>query len=333
MKRRGLGYGVLAAVVVTVCLVSGSTPAHSQNQTGAPSGSAQTPLKGPPWAFPVMEPGLQREKDDGTLKRVPGSTKAFTQTQINDPWGPPDWYPDEHAPMPEVVAHGRKPEVRACSQCHLPNGLGHPESTSLAGLPASYIAQQMADFKSGARRNTGIMITIAMFATDAEVKASAGYFAALKMQPWARVVEADTVPKTYVGLGNMRFVSKTGGTEPIGQRIIELPEDQVRAELRDSHSGFVAYVPVGSIQRGEALVTTGGTKTIRCGICHGPDLKGLAGVPGIAGRSPIYIVRQVYNFKNGFRTGLWSELMKEAVSQLTMEDMVAIAAYTASRVP
>ena len=330
MNRLCLGYSALAAVMsAALCLVPASSAGQLQTRTGATSESAPA---GPAWAFPVMDPGIEREKDDGTLKHVPGSSKAFTRTQINDPYNPPDWYPDEHPPMPEVVAHGRNPAVRACDQCHLPNGLGHPESASLAGLPAVYIAQQMADFQSGARRNTGIMITIAKAATDAEVKASADYFAGLPMQPWTRVVETNTVLKTYVGPGNMRFVSKAGGTEPIGQRIIELPEDEARAELRDSHSGFVAYVPVGSIQRGEALVTAGGTKTIRCGICHGPDLNGLSGVPGIAGRSPIYMVRQLYNFQNGFRTGTWSELMTEAVAKLTLEDMVSIAAYTASRV-
>jgi cytochrome c553 len=177
------------------------------------------------------------------------------------------------------------------------------------------------------------MSIIAKGMTDAEVQMSAEYFASLPMQPWTRIVEADTVPKTYVGPGNMRFVSKEGGTEPIGQRIIELPEHQERAELRDSHSGFMAFVPVGSIWAGERLATTGAGKTIRCSVCHGPDLKGLGPVPGIAGRSPIYIARQLYSFQHGLRGGLWSGLMTEAVAGLTVEDIVALAAYAASRTP
>ena len=54
---------------------------------------------------------------------------------------PPDWYPEEHPPMPQIVAHGgQRPAGRACAQCHLPSGDGHPESSSLAGLPAAYMA-------------------------------------------------------------------------------------------------------------------------------------------------------------------------------------------------
>ena len=244
---------------------------------------------GPPqWAFLAPDPAIQPDKDDGTLKHVPGSTKAFTQTQIDDPFSPPDWYADEHPSIPEVVMHGRRPAVRACGQCHLANGFGHPESAGLAGLPAAYIVQQMADYKSGVRKASGgaggIMLAIAGAATDAEVQAAADYFASVKRSPWVRVVEATSVPKTYVGTTFMRFALKGAGSEPLGQRIIELPEDAERAEARDSHSGFVAYVPVGSIKKGEALVTTGGAKvvagkivagrTIQCGICHGPDLEG-----------------------------------------------------------
>jgi cytochrome c553 len=194
----------------------------------------------------------------------------------------------------------------------------------------------MQDFASEARKGSAIMTGMAAAATPEELKASAEYFASVKNQPWNKVVEVTTVPKTFVGAGNMRFaiVGSGAGTEPLDQRIIELPEDPVQAELRNSHSGFVAHVPVGSIKKGEALVTTGGNgKTLRCSICHGTDLKGLAGVPGIAGRSPIYLVRQLYSFKNGARAGVWAPLMKGAVEKLTVEDMIAIAAYTGSRPP
>jgi cytochrome c553 len=75
-------------------------------------------------------------------------------------------------------------------------------------------------------------------------------------------------------------------------------------EARDDGSPFVAYVPVGSIKKGEALVTTGGAgKTLRCAICHGQDLKGLGNVPFLAGRSPSYLVRQIYDIQKGMRKG------------------------------
>src|SRR5207248_7793342 len=104
--------------------------------------------------------------------------------------------------------------------------------------------------------------------------------------------------------------------------------------LRDARSGFIVYVPMGSIKKGEALVTTGGGgKTVQCGACHGADLKGLGPVPGLAGRSPSYLVRQLYDMQQGARKGLWTELMKPVVAKLSEEDMLNIAAYTASRMP
>src|SRR6185295_18921034 len=104
------------------------------------------------WAFPQTPPGTQRAPDDGSEKRVPGSPIGLTTTQISNTFGPADWFPHEHPAMPEVVASGRRAGgVWACSLCHLPNGLGHPESSALAGLPVSYLVQDMQDWRSGAR--------------------------------------------------------------------------------------------------------------------------------------------------------------------------------------
>jgi cytochrome c553 len=54
-------------------------------------------------------------------------------------------------------------------------------------------------------------------------------------------------------------------------------------------------------------------------------------VPAIAGRSPSYIVRQLWDIKEGTRKGEWSPLMKPIVENLTQDDMLAIAAYVASQ--
>ena len=88
------------------------------------------------------------------------------------------------------------------------------------------------------------------------------------------------------------------------------------------------------------LATTGGATvvagkivpgtTIACTVCHGPDLKGIGDVPAIAGRSPSYLVRQLYDMQQGTRK---TDLMKAAVANLSDDDMVALAAYAASRVP
>jgi cytochrome c553 len=102
---------------------------------------------------------------------------------------------------------------------------------------------------------------------------------------------------------------------------------------RDPSSGFVAYVPSGSIAKGKELATTGGGKTISCAVCHGPTLQGLGDVPGIAGRHPSYIVRQMWNIQNGDRAGNSAALMKAVVDKLGNDDMLAIAAYVGSLTP
>jgi cytochrome c553 len=150
--------------------------------------------------------------------------------------------------------------------------------------------------------------------------------------PWITVRESATVPRTRL-TGNVFLPLPGGETEPIGNRIIEAPEDVERFELRDPHSGFVAYVPPGSLRTGALLVTTGAGKTISCGICHGVDLKGLGPVPAIAGRSPSYIMRQLWDFQQGSRKGAWAPLMKPIVEHLTHDDMLAISAYVAAQRP
>ena len=178
------------------------------------------------------------------------------------------------------------------------------------------------------------MNKIAQALSDEEITQAAEWFAKLPpVAGWTKVTEASTVAKTFVGGGRMRYASPEGGTEPLGNRIITLPADQSRVTKRDPHSGFVAYVPVGSIKRGEVLVTTGGSKTLPCTYCHGADLRGLGPVPGLANRSPSYLARQIYDFQQGTRAGTWSALMKPVVEKLTVADMVDIFAYTASRQP
>jgi cytochrome c553 len=289
----------------------------------------------PSWAFPVTDKVQPPPKDADQLHTAPGSPLKLTRAQINDLFNPPDWYPDMHPPMPQVVKSGDKAaNVRACASCHLPTGTGHDESAYVAGLPAAYTIRQMADYKSGTRQGSGTMTGMAKTITDDEVREAAAYFAQLKPRPWIRVVETATVPRTYIGPGNKRLAHPDGGTEPLGRRIIEIPEDEEIVLNRDPRSGFVAYVPKGSLAKGKALVTSGGRgKTIACGICHGPTLQGLGEVPGIAGRHPNYIVRQMWNIQNGERTGPSAALMQAVVQKLSVDDMLVIAAYVASQKP
>ena len=334
----------LRALITGVALAGGAAlttmhlvPLMAQNQPGSASSA---PL---PWAYPVnppAQPGAVPPAPDTGVHRLPTSAKEFTRKQVTDLFNPPDWYPEDHPAMPQIVAHGRSPEVRACGYCHLPNGQGRTENASLAGLPAAYIVQQMADYHNGLRKSSepkmgppANMLALGKAANDEESKSAAEYFSKLKYKPWVRVVETKMVPKTRVE-GWILVPEKDAGQEPIGMRIVETPEDHERFELRDSMSGFVAYVPTGSVKKGESLATTGGSgKTLRCSICHGEGLKGLGNVPFLAGRSPSYLVRQLYDIKTGNRRGEWGPLMQEAVAKLTTEDMVDLAAYAASLKP
>jgi cytochrome c553 len=297
-----------------------------------------------PWAYAIAPPGAPAAPpapDDGMPRQLPGSEKAFTLTQLRDAFNVADWYPGDHPSPPDIILHGKKPDVRGCGQCHYPNGKGRPENAGVSGLPYAYFMQQLIDFKNGDRKsadprkaNTNLMIAFAKGMTEEEMKQTATYFAAIKFTPWIKVKESETVPKTKLTAMFIPIEGPGAGTEPLGQRIIEVPENPEHTELlRDPHSGFIAYVPVGSIKKGEALVTNGAGKTTQCGVCHGPDLKGLGPVPALAGRSPSYIARQLYDMQQGTRKGLWSELMKPVVAKLTEEDMMAIAAYTSSRMP
>jgi len=303
---------------------------------GAP---AQTPEGPPAWAYPGASE-VKEQVDDGSLRHVPDSTAGFTLAQVRDLFFAPDWHPDDHPPMPEIVARGRKPEVYACGVCHRADGPGGPENSGVAGLPEAYIVQQVADFKSGARKSSAperlpvvAMTSLSKAATEAEVAAAAAYFSRLKPRKTITVIETTMVPKTYVAGWFLAAVNDKD-KEPIGNRIIEVPKDLQRFESRDTHAEFVAYVPIGSVAKGESLAATGeGGRTIQCGICHGPDLKGLGPIPGIAGRSPSYLFRQLYDMKHGVRGGPGSPLMASVVAKLDQEDMISLAAYAASLAP
>jgi len=253
-----------------------------------------------------------------------------------------------------VVAKGRRPDVRACASCHLTSGLGHPQSGSLAGLQAEYMLLQLADFRTGARHASvgdSPMAAISRALTPEEAKAAVDYFARLPRAPWVTVTEAAMVPKTRVVEGGLRVPLEPEQLEPIGQRIVEVPKFPSQSRALDPRAPFVAYVPMGSLRRGRAFVSSGGAimkgttvvvpgKTPPCTQCHGPSLRGMAHspdsdipVPALAGRSPTYILRQLYDVQSGARSGKTVELMKPIAAQLTLQEMIDIAAYSASKVP
>jgi len=303
----------------------------------------------PPWAYGFdgpPQPGaapapIGPANTDQTPRTVPGATVKYSRAQIANRFGPADWFPGEHPQMPDVVARGKQSSVWACGLCHYPNGKGRSENAGVSGLPVEYFIHTMNDFKNGNRKsadprkaNTNLMIQFAKNMTDDEIKEAAEYFGAMKWTPWVKVVEAKMVPKAK-SAGGLFIVEGDGKEmEPLGSRILETPVNGEATEiLRDPHSSFIAYVPIGSVKKGEALVTKSSAKTIVCGNCHGADLKGLGPVPPLAGRSPSYLVRQMFDMQQGFRKGSWTELMKPVVANLSSDEMLDIAAYLASRTP
>jgi len=286
----------------------------------------------PDWAFNLPDKVQPPEPPVPAVVRATGSSKEYEASAIAGNANPPDWFPDEHPAAPRSV---KGPFPNACGSCHLMSGQGHPESADIAGMPAEYIIRQMSYFKSGARKEETRMGPIARAVSDDDVRQAAEYFAAIRPIPFVKVIEAATPPMTYVSAdARHRRIMANGGTEPIGRRIIQIPDDPMRTTIRDPHSGFTAYVPPGSIAKGEALVKTGGAgKTIQCAICHGDGLTGLGEVPRIAGLQPVYIARQLLTIQNGSSNGTAVALMKKAVATLTEDDIIAISAYLGSLPP
>lgn len=282
----------------------------------------------PDWTFNI--PGKDQPtavKIEGIIK-APGSAKQYEATKIAGNANPPDWFPDEHPAAPKVVTGGQGVRF-ACGSCHLMSGQGHSESADIAGMPAAYIVQQMADYKSGVRKDNERMGPISKIVSDDDVRAAAEYFSSLKPSVFVKVIQTATPPRTFIATaGRHRQLLPGGGTEPIGQRILEVPDDPFRTEIRDTHSGFTAWVPPGSIAKGEQLAADG-----KCTTCHGATLKGKGEVPRLAGLQPLYVARQLFDFRFGSRGGESAAAMKSAAAKLSDDDIIALSAYLGALPP
>jgi cytochrome c553 len=316
---------IVALAAVGVALAACSRPAPKPSPVLA-------------WAYPQAAPAPLPQAPPGP-EHVPGSKLTLTQAQLDDDANPPDWFPEAHPPTPAVVAHGGPGKATPCAACHLFNGEGYIGAPSLAGLPAEYIVEQVHAFQSGERVSaeagrpaTAEMIAAAKTVSDPDLARAAAYFAALQPQPWVRVVETSTVPATRPNPYGWLDLVPAGRPEPIGNRIIEVPEDPVRTRLEDPHSGLVAYVPPGAVARGQALVRSGhGAEP--CNSCHGASLRGLGEAPPLAGRSPAYLARMLWDIKTGARHGPSVAAMQGPAGALSEADIVDVAAYLASLSP
>ena len=329
---------VLPFVLASALVGGGALIAQNPQAPAAP-----VPPGLPDWAYtPPPPPGSPRPPsalpdEDDAIIRIPGTERTMTREALRARQEIPDWYPeDRKGQMPDIVRRGRE-GARACGLCHLADGSGRPENAPVNGLHVAYFIQQMEDFKNGARRsadprksNTNLMIAIAKAATAEEVRAAAEYFAAQPYPKRVKVVESPTAPKVRLQGGMHMAIpaSEGGGMVPIGNEIVEVPDDNLRAEARDTRLGFTAYVPIGTLSRGKQLAAR-----YQCAVCHGADLNGLGPVPPLAGRSPSYTMRQLFDIKTKARRGPWAELMMPALEKMSVEEMMAISAYAASLDP
>ena len=291
---------------------------------------------GPDWAYPANPPGGP-PRDASKILKVPGSDKTYNEVSANDAFGPADWFPNEHAPMPTVVATGKKPDVRACSLCHLTTGDGHPESANVSGLSAPYIQRALREFADGRRKNnrSPVMATIAKGMTPDEMREAAEYFAARKPAAgYMKVVEQAEVPKSYVGEGAMRFVSAGNEKEPIGSRIIVVPQDEEGAKSRNPHSGFSLMCRPAASPR----VRRWPRPAAAARPCLAPSATAKASRAWArCPRSQAAIRRtsraSSWTSRAATRTGAWAVLMQQVVAKLDQDDIIALAAYAASRQP
>jgi cytochrome c553 len=330
-----------AAWVIGVCvLCAWSVGVETQTVVSPAALAALTPRE-PSWAFPIQK-GMIPELPPGP-QSIPGSMKKYTVEEVDNLLAPPDWFPGDHPPAPAIVTKGHGGAL-ACGSCHLMSGIGHPESADVTGMTFDYLMQQMKDFKSGDRKDWARMNGIAKELTDEETQRAITWMASLKPRRNNAIVEMDTVPKTIIAQGRMRFVDPAGGTEPAGPRILTLPVNVTLARLRDPNTAFSSYVAAGTLARGKDLVEKGNKDRtiIACGTCHGKTMTGQVlprkdtpgiQVPRIAGQHPMYLTRQLYLIKEGLRGGDSAKLMAPTVKNMTDEDIVAIAAYLASLDP
>jgi cytochrome c553 len=327
----------LTAVLLGLMTASSATHDVRAARATAPALS-QKQFSAPAWLFPTPAPTPPLLWDSITLRRLPRSRAAYTDQRLHDGFNTADWDSASHAPMPSIVRYGRKPEFLACGYCHMPDGRGRPENASIAGMSAPYIIRQLADMKDRTRQSpwhapyapNDNMQHVADRATDAEVAIAASYFAGVRGKQRTRVVETSVIPRIIPALGLFRR-DTARGTEPLGQRLIEVATDFERHELRDPSVGYTAYAPPGSIARGRALARRSvATGLLTCEGCHGATLNGMGDIPPLAGRGPTYLLRQLIAFRTGDRSTTAGAPMRVVAAAMTLDDMIAVAAYAAS---
>ena len=142
----------LICVVVPILSVF-AAGAQAQQATGKSFG----------WAYPVPDPPPPASADNGP-KKVPGSSKTYTQAQIDDQFKPPDWFPGEHGPLPRVV------EIRrpGAGLRFLPSdvGIGPPRVRGPRGAPQRVSAPPDGRFQKEFKKRSRSLLPVFAGGTD-----------------------------------------------------------------------------------------------------------------------------------------------------------------------
>lgn len=222
----------------------------------------------------------------------------------------------EALPSWAYVTSPADPQTRgtdSCAGCHLPDGAGGPDNARIAGSSAEYIVQQLKEIASGARssampKRPAYVLKQARTKelSEDEMHVAAEYYASLSPRP-SVLVKEDASQQTQA------------------DQIFEVAKDDAQ---------YIAYVPPGSVAKGKTLTRApGGNTKLACASCHGADFRGVDMAPSIAGRSPTYVMRQLWDIKTGARNGAEAEDMKPVVEKLSSQDMLSLAAYLATLKP
>lgn len=282
--------------------------------------AAAAAIAPPAWLYPQnMAP--ETPANVATTITVPGSRVTADAAVLHDRAKAVNWFPNDQPPPPARVLKAPAGQF-ACAYCHMPNGVGHPQNISISGLPVDYVVAQFAAFRSGQRKAAqagyipnGSMTRVAGQVPDAELLDLARYYSRLPYRSLIRVREAALAPK--VTASGLVWVRAPGPAEPIAGRIVELMDDPDDSIRHNPRGRTTAFVPPGSIARGRRIAADLG-----CMACHTQMLGGWG-----PGRSHSYIVRQLLAIRNRARTDPGAETMQPIADQLSLDDMVAVAAW------
>jgi hypothetical protein len=325
---------LLTATAVAVCTWVGA------------AATAQAADEPPPWAYgfttppppnaPRATPNPAQPQDNVVEHSIEGSQRKFTRAKIANRFGPADWFPGDHPTMPLVVERGAKrANIYACNLCHYRTA-GRPENADVTGLTTYF--PDLKGFKNGARKtsdprkgNTGLM---GILRSD-DGRGDRGRRPASPRSPPSRGSRSSGRQRAEdQAAGGMYLVVE--GAEGQGadrQPHHQTPTARTTPSSRNPRSSFTAYVPPGSLQKGEPW-SKAPSSGRRSRLHDLPRLRPARPRPAAAaGRSPSYLTRQLYDMQHGNRNGAWTVLMAPVIAGMNADDVLNASAYLASLQP